>query len=180
MIGLLTRNAAVTPSMRTQYQAFSAYFEAAADTLLRGRPERGAARRRLRAGLGHAVVRDVALARAAAGPDRRRGRRARARDGDFVERIRPQGRGLARSCDGALGGVELRRLARSWNSEGEACLASCMAPWQSSCSAASRSLSWVQRAHRRRRPSISSGWCWCCAAERPPSSTLERRSQCGR
>ena len=56
MIGLLTRDAALTPSMRTQFQAFSAYFEAAADTLLRGRPERGAARRRLRAGLGHAVA----------------------------------------------------------------------------------------------------------------------------
>jgi AcrR family transcriptional regulator len=56
MIGLLTRDAAVTPSMRTQFHAFSAYFEAAADTLLRGRPERGAARRRVRAGLGHAVA----------------------------------------------------------------------------------------------------------------------------
>jgi AcrR family transcriptional regulator len=56
MIGLLTRDAALVPSMRTQFQAFLAYFESAADTLLRGRPERGAARRRVRAALGHAVA----------------------------------------------------------------------------------------------------------------------------
>ena len=56
MIGLLTRDAALVPSMRVQFQAFLAYFEAAADTLLRGRLERGAARRRVRAALGHAVA----------------------------------------------------------------------------------------------------------------------------
>jgi AcrR family transcriptional regulator len=56
MIGLLTRDAALVPSMRTQFQAMLTYFEAAADTLLRGRPERGAPRRRVRAALGHAVA----------------------------------------------------------------------------------------------------------------------------
>ena len=56
MIGLLTRDAELVPSMRTQFLAFIRYYEAAADTLLRGRPERGAARRRVRAVLGHAVA----------------------------------------------------------------------------------------------------------------------------
>jgi AcrR family transcriptional regulator len=56
MIELLTRDAAVVPSMRTQFQAFGAYFDAAADTLLAGRPERGAARRQVRAALGHGVA----------------------------------------------------------------------------------------------------------------------------
>lgn len=56
MIELLIRDAAVVPSMRTQFRAFSGYFDAAADTLLRGRPERGAARRRARAALGHATA----------------------------------------------------------------------------------------------------------------------------
>ena len=37
MIELLTRDAAVVPSMRTQFQAFGAYFDAAADTLLASR-----------------------------------------------------------------------------------------------------------------------------------------------
>ena len=56
MVGLLTRDAALVPSMRLQFQAFGAYFEAAADTLLRGRPERGTARLRVRAALGHALA----------------------------------------------------------------------------------------------------------------------------
>ncbi len=56
MIELLTRDAELLPSMRTQFAMFGRYFDAAADTLLRGRPERGAARRRVRAGLGHAVA----------------------------------------------------------------------------------------------------------------------------
>ena len=56
MIELLTRDAALVPTMRTQFQAFLAYFEAAAGTLLQGRPERGAARRRVRAALGHALA----------------------------------------------------------------------------------------------------------------------------
>jgi AcrR family transcriptional regulator len=56
MIELLTRDVAVVPSMHTQFQTFVAYFAAAADTLARGRPERGAARRRARAAIGHAVA----------------------------------------------------------------------------------------------------------------------------
>jgi AcrR family transcriptional regulator len=56
MIELLTRDAELLPSMRTQFAMFGRYFGAAADTLLRGRPERGAARRRVRAALGHAVA----------------------------------------------------------------------------------------------------------------------------
>ncbi len=56
MIELLTRDAELLPSMRTQFAMFGRYFGAAADALLRGRPERGAARRRVRAGLGHAVA----------------------------------------------------------------------------------------------------------------------------
>ena len=82
MIGLLTRDAALVPSMRTQFQAFLAYFEAAADTLLqrparaRSSPATGArgtwARRR---------VRNMALAGASAPPHGCRGRRAHAGDG---------------------------------------------------------------------------------------------------
>jgi AcrR family transcriptional regulator len=56
MIELLNRDAAVLPSMQAQFRQFMAYFDAAADTLLRGRPERGAARRRVRAAVGHAVA----------------------------------------------------------------------------------------------------------------------------
>lgn len=56
MIELLTRDAAVLASMRAQFQEFMAYFDGAADTLLRGRPERGPARRRVRAAVGHAVA----------------------------------------------------------------------------------------------------------------------------
>jgi AcrR family transcriptional regulator len=56
MIELLTRDVELVPSMRTQFVMFGRYFDAAADTLLRGRRERGAARRRVRAVVGHAVA----------------------------------------------------------------------------------------------------------------------------
>jgi AcrR family transcriptional regulator len=56
MIELLTRDAELLPTMRAQFAMFGRYFGAAADTLLRDRPERGAARRRVRAALGHAVA----------------------------------------------------------------------------------------------------------------------------
>jgi len=55
MLELLIRDLSVVPSLQTQFR-LPAYLDAAADVLLAGRPERGAARRRARAALGHAVA----------------------------------------------------------------------------------------------------------------------------
>jgi AcrR family transcriptional regulator len=56
MLELITRDVSVMPSMRTSFEGVSVYFDAAAETLMRGRGERGAARRRTRAAVGHAIA----------------------------------------------------------------------------------------------------------------------------
>ncbi len=55
MLELLIRDLPVVPAVQSQFR-LPGYLNAAADVLLAGRPERGAARRRARAGLGHAVA----------------------------------------------------------------------------------------------------------------------------
>ena len=55
MLELLIRDLPLVPAVQTQFR-LPGYLEAAADVLLVGRPERGAARRRARAALGHAVA----------------------------------------------------------------------------------------------------------------------------
>ena len=55
MLGLLIRDLPVVPAVQSQFR-LPDYLDAAADVLLAGRPERGAARRRARAALGHAVA----------------------------------------------------------------------------------------------------------------------------
>ena len=53
MLELLIRDRPLVPAMQSQFR-LPGYLDAAADVLLAGRPERGAARRRARAALGHA------------------------------------------------------------------------------------------------------------------------------
>jgi AcrR family transcriptional regulator len=55
MLGLLIRDLPVVPAVQSQFR-LPGYLDAAADVLLAGRQERGAARRRARAALGHAVA----------------------------------------------------------------------------------------------------------------------------
>ena len=55
MLSRTTRDAELVPAMRRPVAAMGAWFEAAADTLARGRGERGARRRRVRASIGHAA-----------------------------------------------------------------------------------------------------------------------------
>ena len=55
MLELLIRDLPLVPAVQTQFR-LPGYLDAAADVLLAGRPERGAARRRARAALGHAVA----------------------------------------------------------------------------------------------------------------------------
>ena len=55
MLELLIRDLPVVPAVRSQFR-LPGYLDTAADVLLAGRPERGAARRRARAALGHAVA----------------------------------------------------------------------------------------------------------------------------
>ena len=55
MLELLIRDLPLVPAVRSQFR-LPGYLDAAADVLLAGRPERGAARRRARAALGHAVA----------------------------------------------------------------------------------------------------------------------------
>jgi AcrR family transcriptional regulator len=55
MLELLIRDFPVVPAVQSQFR-LPGYLNAAADVLLAGRPERGAARRRARAALGHAVA----------------------------------------------------------------------------------------------------------------------------
>jgi AcrR family transcriptional regulator len=56
MVEKTTRDVAVTPALRPSMEQLGEWFEAASAVLLRGRPERGAARRRTRAAIGHAVA----------------------------------------------------------------------------------------------------------------------------
>ena len=55
MVEKTTRDAAVVPAMEAAMAASAAWVDAAVETLMAGRPERGAQRRRVRAALGHAV-----------------------------------------------------------------------------------------------------------------------------
>jgi AcrR family transcriptional regulator len=55
MLELLIRDLPVVPAVQSQFR-LPGYLAAAADVLLAGRPERGAARRRARAAVGHAVA----------------------------------------------------------------------------------------------------------------------------
>jgi AcrR family transcriptional regulator len=55
MLELLIRDLPVVPAVQSQFR-LPGYLDAAADVLLAGRPERGAARRPARAALGHAVA----------------------------------------------------------------------------------------------------------------------------
>jgi AcrR family transcriptional regulator len=56
MLERTTRDVALVPALQPPMEAFNGWLDAAADTLLRGRPERGARRRRVRATLGHALA----------------------------------------------------------------------------------------------------------------------------
>ncbi|HEU4905003.1 MAG TPA: helix-turn-helix domain-containing protein [Solirubrobacterales bacterium] len=55
MVEKTTRDVATVPALRSPMEAFAAWFEAATEILVRGRPERGAKRRRVRAAIGHAL-----------------------------------------------------------------------------------------------------------------------------
>ena len=56
MLEKTSRDAPLVESMSAPVSAFAAYLESAAQALLRGRPERGGARRRVRAAAGHALA----------------------------------------------------------------------------------------------------------------------------
>jgi AcrR family transcriptional regulator len=56
MLERTTRDVALVPALRPSMEAFRGWLDAAADALLRGRPERGARRRRVRAAVGHALA----------------------------------------------------------------------------------------------------------------------------
>jgi AcrR family transcriptional regulator len=55
MLNRTTRDISLVPALGPSMEAFGAWVAYAAETLVRGRPERGARRRRLRAAVGHAV-----------------------------------------------------------------------------------------------------------------------------
>lgn len=55
MLEKTTRDAAVVPALRPAMEGSSLWAEAAAEALMRGRRERGARRRRVRAAIGHAL-----------------------------------------------------------------------------------------------------------------------------
>jgi AcrR family transcriptional regulator len=56
MLERTTRDVALVPALRPSMEAFRGWLDAATDALLRGRPERGARRRRLRGAVGHALA----------------------------------------------------------------------------------------------------------------------------
>jgi len=56
MLETTTRDAALVPALRPSMEAFRGWLDVAADAILRGRPERGARRRRVRAAVGHALA----------------------------------------------------------------------------------------------------------------------------
>jgi AcrR family transcriptional regulator len=56
MLEKTTRDVAVIPALRPSMEAFRGWFDGAANAIVRGRPERGARRRRLRAAVGHALT----------------------------------------------------------------------------------------------------------------------------
>jgi AcrR family transcriptional regulator len=56
MLEKTTRDLTLVPALRPSMDAFGGWLDAAADAILRGRPERGGRRRRLRAAVGHALA----------------------------------------------------------------------------------------------------------------------------
>jgi AcrR family transcriptional regulator len=56
MLERTTRDVALVPALRPSMEAFRGWLDAAADAILRGRPERGARRRRVQAAVGHALA----------------------------------------------------------------------------------------------------------------------------
>jgi AcrR family transcriptional regulator len=56
MMDNLLRDEATVPAVKRTFGGFRAYLGAAHDTLMRGRPARGAARARVRAAIGHALA----------------------------------------------------------------------------------------------------------------------------
>lgn len=56
MLERTTRDLALVPALRPSMEAFRGWLDAAADAILRGRLERGARRRRVRAVVGHALA----------------------------------------------------------------------------------------------------------------------------
>src|SRR5215218_2433195 len=56
MLEKTTRDVAVVPALRPSTEAFRGWLDAAADAILRDRPERGARRRRVRAAVAHALA----------------------------------------------------------------------------------------------------------------------------
>ena len=56
MLERTTRDIALVPALRPSMEAFRGWLDVTADALLRGRPERGARRRRVRAAVGHALA----------------------------------------------------------------------------------------------------------------------------
>lgn len=56
MLEKTSRDAPLVPAMSAASGAFLAYLEAAVDAIVAGRPERGRARRRVRAAVGHAIA----------------------------------------------------------------------------------------------------------------------------
>jgi AcrR family transcriptional regulator len=56
MLEKTTRDLALVPALRPSMDALRRWLDGAADAILRGRPERGARRRRLRAAVGHALA----------------------------------------------------------------------------------------------------------------------------
>jgi AcrR family transcriptional regulator len=56
MLERTTRDVALVPALRPSMEAFRDWLDAAADAILRGRPERGARRRRVRAAVRHALA----------------------------------------------------------------------------------------------------------------------------
>jgi AcrR family transcriptional regulator len=55
MLEKTTRDVALVPALQPSMEAFAGWLEAAADSVVRGRPERGTRRRRVRAAVGHAL-----------------------------------------------------------------------------------------------------------------------------
>lgn len=56
MLERTTRDVALVPALRPSMEVFRDWLDAAAEAILRGRPERGARRRRVRAAVGHALA----------------------------------------------------------------------------------------------------------------------------
>ena len=56
MLALTSRDAPLVPAMTGPVAAFAAYIEEVGDAIVRGRPERGKARSRVRAAVGHAIA----------------------------------------------------------------------------------------------------------------------------